>query len=165
MKKVLSFKDIVNHKGFTTEKEIRDYLEGKEITILNTNGGHNYGAVGEIIKFNNLLGAYVNLGGSNPSLDTASVSRNNILFSQFSVKEEMLTKESLEAEKENLNANIEEMQKEIKSIMMKLSFMKSNGLKAFDEDEFKVYKALTTLEDTSTSKMDKVKILAKLIKG
>lgn len=166
--KVKSFKETAESKKFTTEKEVRDYLEGKKITILNINGGHNYGRTGEVIKFNNLNGCYINnLGATtvSPSIDNGSKSRNNILFSQFSVEGgDDSSKEELETQQKEINAEIEEMRAKIKDITMKLSFMKVNGLKSFDEDEFSVYKALTILEDTSTSKMEKVKVLAKLMK-
>ena len=41
--------------------------------------------------------------------------------------------------------------------------MDDNGLENYDEDQFKVYQTLTTLEDATLSKMDKAKMIADLI--
>lgn len=66
--------------------------------------------------------------------------------------------------KEEIRKEITQLDKEAKDLNAKLEWMDEAGVEEYDEDEFKVWKALSTLNSKKT-KMDKVKILAKLLKS
>jgi len=70
----------------------------------------------------------------------------------------VITKEDFEKQKVELQNSINELN-------MKLSWMDENGVGEFNEDEFKVFKTLTLLDDDSISKVEKSKLIAQLIKN
>jgi hypothetical protein len=66
------------------------------------------------------------------------------------------TKDELEEEKANLLGKVAELD-------AKLKFLADNGLTNYDEQEFKIYQALTVLDET-TDKIQRTKKLAALLK-
>ena len=50
-------------------------------------------------------------------------------------------------------------------LQSKIDWMDEVGVSEFDEDEYKVWKTLTLLEDGSVSKLIKMREIANLIKG
>lgn len=66
-----------------------------------------------------------------------------------------VTEKDLLEEKEHLLESIKE-------IDMKLSFIRENNLKVWDDDQFKVFKALSIIENSST-KLEKAKAIAELL--
>jgi hypothetical protein len=52
---------------------------------------------------------------------------------------------------------------EIDDIKSKIKWMKEAGAAEFDEQEHKIWRTLSTLENTELSKMEKVKIIASLV--
>lgn len=71
----------------------------------------------------------------------------------------------LDTSKDDIAKNIDKLKSEIAIAENQLKFMDDNGLENYDEDQFKVYQTLTTLEDATLSKMDKAKMIADLISG
>jgi hypothetical protein len=69
-----------------------------------------------------------------------------------------VTKEFLENELEVLNQKVSDTQ-------AKLNYLKEIGAETFDENEFKVYTTLKTLENESLSLNEKTKLIAGLIKN
>lgn len=63
-----------------------------------------------------------------------------------------------ELETELVNAHLE-----IDDIKSKIKWMKEAGAAEFDEQEHKIWRTLSTLENTELSKMEKVKIIASLV--
>jgi hypothetical protein len=59
---------------------------------------------------------------------------------------------------------IDEYQAKIDEAKTTIAWMDEAGVTEFEEDEFKVWQALSTIEDGSMSKMNKVKAIAALLK-
>lgn len=66
--------------------------------------------------------------------------------------------------KESILGSIHELEREITTLKEKLEWMETMSVDEFDEDEFKVYKTLKTLEDDNLSMMEKTKLIASLVK-
>ena len=67
--------------------------------------------------------------------------------------------------KTQIEAQIKEAQAAIEIAKGKLKWMQETNSEEFDEDEFKVWHTLTMLEDTNTTKVQKAKAIAQLIKN
>lgn len=67
--------------------------------------------------------------------------------------------------KEEITKQIDELQSEIDCLKSKLEWMNEVGVDEYDEDEFKVYETLKTLQDNDLDIKDKTKLIASLIKG
>jgi hypothetical protein len=66
--------------------------------------------------------------------------------------------------REDYQKDIDEYQVKIDEAKAVIAWMDEVGATEFDEDEFKVWQTLTTIENDSMSKMDKVKAIAALLK-
>lgn len=153
-----TFQGQIKEFKLNTNAKIKSFLRGKTIKVVNTSGGHNYGAVGETTKLSNVSNS------TSSYLSQGFPGGNTIYYYEFVV----LTEETVE----DLNENIKRLKKdkkdidaEIKTVEAKIEFMKTNSLEKYDEDEFKVFQTLQTLDDASTTAMEKAKIIAKLIRG
>jgi hypothetical protein len=71
--------------------------------------------------------------------------------------------ESAELTIEELETKLVNAHLEIDEIKSKIKWMKEAGATKFDEKEHKVWRTLSTLENTELSKMEKVKIIASLV--
>lgn len=67
--------------------------------------------------------------------------------------------------KEEITKQIDELQSEIECLKSKLEWMDEVGVDEYDEDEFKVYETLKTLQDNDLDIKSKTKLIASLIKG
>ena len=67
--------------------------------------------------------------------------------------------------KEEITKQIEELQSEIECLKSKLDWMNEVGVDEYDDDEFKVYETLKTLQNDSLDIKSKTKLIASLIKG
>ena len=65
--------------------------------------------------------------------------------------------------KEELESKIAESQREIDDMKSKINWMLETGSTEFDEHEHKIWKALTALENSELSKLEKVKIISSLV--
>jgi hypothetical protein len=70
-----------------------------------------------------------------------------------------------EETKEDILKQLESLQSDIDCLKSKLEWMDEVGVYEYDEDEFKVYGTLKTLQDDDLSLKDKTKLIASLIKG
>jgi len=70
-----------------------------------------------------------------------------------------------EQTKENIIKEIEELQSQVDCLKSKLDWMDEVGVYKYDEDEFKVYETLKTLENGELGIKEKTKLIASLIKG
>jgi len=66
---------------------------------------------------------------------------------------------------EQLKSLTETYEKAKAEIETKISYLKESGASTFDPEEFRVWQALTAIEDINLSKMERTKKLAALIKG
>ncbi len=67
--------------------------------------------------------------------------------------------------KEDITKQIDELQSEIECLKSKLEWMNEVGVAEYDEDEFKVYETLKTLQNDDLDIKAKTKLIASLIKG
>lgn len=72
---------------------------------------------------------------------------------------------SFEETKEDITKQIDELQSEIDCLKSKLDWMNEVGVDEYDEDEFKVYETLKTLQNEDLDIKGKTKLIASLIKG
>ena len=70
-----------------------------------------------------------------------------------------------EETKEDITKQIDELQSEIDCLKSKLEWMNDVGVDKYDEDEFKVYETLKTLQNEDLDLKGKTKLIASLIKG
>lgn len=76
----------------------------------------------------------------------------------------LVGKAVIEAKIESLNGKIDKLQAEIKHNQSIIAWMDETGTDSYDENEHKVWQTLTTIENGSMSKMEKVKAIAALLK-
>jgi hypothetical protein len=76
----------------------------------------------------------------------------------------LVGKAVIEAKIESLNEKIDKLQAEIKHNQSIIAWMDETGADSYDENEHKVWQTLTTIENGSMSKMEKVKAIAALLK-
>ena len=67
--------------------------------------------------------------------------------------------------KEDIIKEIEELQSQVDCLKSKLDWMNEVGVDKYDEDEFKVYETLKTLQNDDLDIKGKTKLIASLIKG
>lgn len=65
----------------------------------------------------------------------------------------------------SINEEIKELEEKISCLKAKVEWMNEVGAEEYDEDEFKVYETLKTLQNDELSLKDKTKLIASLIKG
>ncbi len=70
-----------------------------------------------------------------------------------------------EQTREDIIKEIEELQSQVDCLKSKLDWMNEVGVYKYDEDEFKVYETLKTLENGELGIKEKTKLIATLIKG
>lgn len=70
---------------------------------------------------------------------------------------------SAEVTIEELETKLVTAHLEIDEIKSKIKWMKEAGVTEFDEKEHKIWRTLSTLENTELTKMEKVKIIASLV--
>lgn len=142
--------------------ELMDYLRGKKAVVTSSTGGHNYGCIGTefIIKDSAYLSGSATASGS---INAGIPGGNNIKFTQFSIIEEPLTKEELEKEIESLRKKKKDIDGDIQEIKDKINYLKETGNTEYDENEFKAYHTLELLEDPNMTRLEKSKLIARLV--
>ena len=70
-----------------------------------------------------------------------------------------------EQTREEIIKEIEELQSQVDCLKSKLDWMDESGVDVYDEDEFKVYETLKTLQNEDLDIKGKTKLIASLIKG
>lgn len=63
---------------------------------------------------------------------------------------------------DGIKSDIKELEEQIDLLKLKLSYMEEVGSKNFDENEFKAYSTLKTLDDKKMSTFEKAKAIASL---
>jgi len=66
---------------------------------------------------------------------------------------------------QDIQNEIKEMEEKLFCLKSKIEWMNEVGATEYDEDEFKVYETLKTLQNDGLSIKDKTKLIASLIKG
>jgi len=145
--------------GITTIARRRLLLKDKTIRIIANSNGHNYGSVGETVKLDNMEAATM----SASSVTKGFKGGNSINFRDFYIVDYNISAESLAEEKKILRKKIKDIEKEIDKIDSKVAWMKEVGASVFNDNEFKVFRTLTLLEDPNLSKIKRTKLISKLI--
>lgn len=100
------------------------------------------------------------VNGSNGPTQVCAMTEDGVNIGQWIptnfIKRLENTKEELEEDKAKLLVKVAELD-------AKLKFLSENGLANYDEQEFKIYQALTILDET-TDKLQRTKKLAELLK-
>lgn len=143
---------------FKTQKEANTKLIGKVVKVIANRAGHNYPIGSRITitgvhNISNLVTCTVRTAESSYSfyLDDFEISGQTI---------EELEKDIVDYEK-----SIKEFQLDIENIKSKISFMKKNEIKEFDENQFKAYYTLELLDNKKLNNIQRAQAIAKLIKG
>lgn len=149
--------------GLTSASQIRTFLQGKQAIIIANRGGHNYGSIGDIFTFDEMLGG----GTTSTSTVTAGMegSRSNtIRFDEFSVITQ-LTKEMLVKKLEVVKVEESDILARKESLARKIQYLEDENLEAFDEDEYKMHQAKKLINSSDLSDEEKLKLIMGLIKG
>lgn len=72
--------------------------------------------------------------------------------------------DSFEENIEQVESNIKKLNSVKLELESKINWMKEVGADTFDENEYRVWQALSTIEDGGLSKLEKVKLIAALLK-
>lgn len=143
-----------------TLPKIKKYFStGKiKIEIITTAGAHNYGPVGSKLTLSN-LGMVL----TTTSVSGGVVGGNNLNFDYFKVISSDETVEDLKNAIAEIKAEIKESKEQILGYEEKLNYLKETNSEKFNENEYKAFSVLGLLEQDSLSKLEKAKIIAKLI--
>lgn len=141
-------------------------LKGKKVKIIaspaGVNSAHGY-QIGTIVTVSHCNGTLTSpyFGYWNVTDNATGIIRG-IYGAEFDVT--ACTIEDLDLENVKIEKQIKDLKDEIRANTQKINFMKDNGLKEFDETDFKVYSVLETLETEGLTKVERAKLIAKLIK-
>jgi hypothetical protein len=132
-----------------TVKKYKNYKKGDRVKVVGNTSGSNY-AVGRCYTVQSK-------SGSNYMLcdPTTGLTGNWIMPADLALAS--VTRKALLEEKAELEGQINQ-------ICERLAYMETVGSDVFDEDEYKIHRAIGIL-DATKNPADRVKALAKLIKG
>lgn len=163
-------KSVVDQFKGKTVAEVVNALKGKTVEVIGNRNSHNYGPVGTKFKVWTGLSSTGRTKISQSTQMTAidhNGGGNTIMFRDIhlvggggggSIKD-------LEQEIKDKQDEIKGIKAEIEDIKLKISYLKEIGEKDFDEDEYKAYSIMTLLENGETTKKEKAKLIASLIKS
>lgn len=147
-----------------TQVEANQYVKGKKFKVISNASGSGV-PVGEHITMTSCnIATNTNFGGSTIGAKRIS---NNIHTGWCGLAElecPSSTLKDLEDDIESIDNTIIELKQSKKLKEENVQFMKKNGLKEFNEDEFKVFAVLETLEQPGLSKIKRAQLITKLIK-
>ena len=121
--------------------------KGQKFRVIANNGGHNY-PMGEVLTFKKP-------GSTLQSMSDVAEEQigNNIRASEI---------ELVNYTVEDILSEIKELEKQIEDLTLKAEFCYENGLKEYDENLFRILKAVKIINTFSTD-IDKAKQLALLL--
>ena len=122
------------------------FVIGDKVKIVGVTSGHGQ-AIGSIFTLSTQLNGYWRM-----------VEVPNLNFSPVDLVLVSLTKEKI-AER------VASLEKEVKCWQLKLEWMEETANETFNEDEFKVFGTLKTLDDSKLSRVDKARLIAGLIRS
>lgn len=70
----------------------------------------------------------------------------------------------LKEKADSVQSKIQKLESELAELEAKMKWMADTGADNFDEDQYRVWQALSTIEDAGMSKLEKVKVIAALLK-
>jgi hypothetical protein len=140
----------------------KDVKKGDIIKITTNSGnGHNY-ELGERYRVTHCSGQVRNMNVQAESLD-GKWKGNSLIVGEFEIVG--LTIEAFKKAGEDYKKKIEKIKSDIKENDDIIDWMTEMGIKEYDENEHRVFVALTAIEDKNLSKLEKSKLIGKLIKN
>ena len=135
-----------------TTKKISTSDIGKKVKIKSS--GNNQVKTGTVLTISS-----VNIQNNSILLKES----NNWQWYDNELELMLLTKEDVDDLILNKQKDIELINSQIDELKFIKQFMTENDITEYDENQYKVYKTLETLENKDLSPIDKAKIIAKLI--
>lgn len=126
---------------------VNQFKVGNTVKVVGNTAGHG-SSIGDIVTITRI--SYPSIWCKTSSGQIWTYNRNDLKIAACS--------------KKDLESNIKEFEAEIKAAKLKIKFIEDTGSEEFDEDEFKIYNALTVL-DGAKSKIEKARILKDIING
>lgn len=146
-----------NKFNFKSQQEANNALTGKTVKIIGNKTGYDT-PIGTIVKISHVVN-YL------PNNCYAYYTYNGNPLYAFLQDIEIcpLTKEQLEESIKDLNNSIKELEDLKKVTLSKIEFISENGLEEFDENTFKSFHVLKMLDDNKLSRIEKAKLISKLV--
>jgi hypothetical protein len=155
--------DVVKSKCSSNTEAI-EFLKGKKLKVVSNSNDHNYG-----------IGSVVEMEKNSPSW-SYNISSKSFSLNEFTREDGMRGNwlrlsdcifatedlDYLNSEVNEINSNIEKLEAERNQMLLKIDFMKKNGLKEFSETEFKAYVVLQMI-DKDMPIIEKAKVIASFI--
>ena len=143
--------------NFKSQKDANNTLIGKKLKVIGNTASHGQ-PIGAIITV-----AGIQYPTTNNPVFTAVCNGTVRHFNYADVEAFSLTIDDLQEDITRLCKEIEESKKEQEMIAAKIKFMHSNGLEEYDENTFKAFHTLELLDNKKLSKIEKAKLISKLI--
>lgn len=157
--------EFIKRNKCKTIQDLQHHLQGKQIKIVARTSGHGF-------SFGNYTVNVVTTGsvtGINPYISCTlkefpSIQAYTLYLADFDIASFSTIKE-FESEILELRREIGEREKLITKYNQRIQFMEKNNIDEFSEDDFKILTALTYIEDNSLNKVEKAKVIGKMLKG
>jgi len=163
MAKTKSFNVQKKELGCNNYQNTINTLRSAKIRIIGNSNSHSYGPVGTILT---LDCPHLNLSGGSgdnyTQLSSGIIGGNTLRFVDFTLLTELSEKELLEINK-NIEKQISELKNEQEENLLKIKFMKEIGSDSYNEKEFKAYRTLELVDNPDLNRIEKAKLIAKLI--
>ena len=125
--------------------------KGDLVKVIANHAGHSY-TIGEVYK------VYYVSSGTRPTiqcLKSNGTVGNNLFFEDY---------EMTGLGRDYYNVQIAELEGKIKNIKSIIAWMDDTGSMEYNENEHRVWKALTAMEDSNMTKLDRMRAIAALLK-
>lgn len=132
--------------------------QGAKLVIISNTSGHNI-AIGTKVKFKN----YYPYGNNSNSLSHIQIMEYpNVYLCLSDIEIDECTIEDIQSELEDAEYILTKATQNCQNIKLKIEYLKETSTTKFDENEFKAYCTLKTLENENLSTMEKAKQIASL---
>jgi hypothetical protein len=139
-------------KMITTDLSI-----GTKLVVVGCTSGHG-SPIGTKLTLKNW---YYGSGCGTPATGV-QVNECNSWFSLCDVRLDSYTKKDLEEELKNVEEKLTEAKTNVENVKLKIEFIKETGSSNFNENEYRAYNTLKTLEYSKLSTLEKAKHIASL---
>jgi hypothetical protein len=131
--------------------KVKIVKKGDLIKVIANTGGHNY-TIGDVYK------VYDISSGTTPTIRCMKANNtvgNNLYFDDY---------ELTGSDRKYYNAQIAELESKIENTKSIIAWMDETRAKEYNENEHRVWKALTAMEDSNMSKLDRMRTIVALLK-
>ena len=146
-------------------QDLQKTLTNKQIKIVGKTSGHAY-------PFGNWTVSAITGGattGTNPYfacklLEHPNLGAYNLYVADIEIMS-FSTISDFETEIKELKKDITDKEKLIAKYNQRISFMEKNNIDEFSEEDYKILNALTYIEDNTLNKVEKARVIGKMLKG